>query len=363
MWYGRNRCLLRILAVLILVLAVLCAHIWHRKQSGDQSSKSGASKSEETPTSALKTDENYTTGKGKFTLNTEPSSESENPFGKYKQRDFRHVDQNISEVLNNMSLSGKVIYTVPGFAISMALVNTSIWIPLYLENYVIVISLVTGNEISRIAIPNVKTIYTVLQVNDEVLLASDNGLFVLSAAGLIQYQVAGGRFYDISNDGDILLACTGLNTNVIQIRVLVHDDKKMIAVREILIEKKMDHSGYVSMTLYNKHIYLRPINIGDANIYQYTLGGELARTYTSNGQGTANDAFRLSMVDIWGTILMCDWGNQKFLRLTARGEWQAYSAGGVVRPWDVIIVDNYLYIYSWDEIQSIGKISQFEIVK
>ena len=280
------------------------------------------------------------------------------------ESDFRHVKQNILEALNRLSLDPTGIYSLPRFGYRMALVNDTIWIPLFYNHSIAVITL-NDIEVKKIYFPGYTDLHprAVLQVNEvDVLLASDKGLFFLNSTGHIQYSVAEGNFKDISKHDGKVIALQWVSQEEIWLHRLKYDSSKWVADKEHIVIGKIQ-IGYsdVTMAVYGESVYISSWSYD--KIYKYTLGGVLHQTYGGEGSVVGElDGPHLSAVDPWGTVLVCDWGNARLQTLSAEGEWRKYRLGSEVRqPWDVIIVEKSLYILWWHYKNNNRRISQYNV--
>ena len=214
-----------------------------------------------------------------------------------------------------------------------SLVRGQIWIPTQV-NYqgCIMVYSVDGSYYNTLKIPGVvdtpravvewKSYAQARNKTLDAVVASNTGLFAISAEGELLETIHDGNFYNVCTCGDRLYA---LEYNTHQVYTFQHKYGVWNNLKTLQLTK-LKHSKYNQLAntlqVYNGDVYV--YIWGFDTVYRYNMDGVLIGQYGGEGKGGGAGrlyAGRLCGHDRTGTLLVCDRDNKRIQVLGADGKW------------------------------------------
>ena len=185
---------------------------------------------------------------------------------KAKLESFKEVFTRQLKCQDNISLSGQ--------ATRMGMINDNIWIPVPNNNTIQVFDQ-EGKLVKSIQHQN-QPRSAEQATNGDIILASDNGLEVISEDGKIITRLKSGKFSDVSVDGDQFGA---LNYSTREINVWKHDDVSGVWKQMSCFKDKNGNAHCMGTLLhFSDRIYAIP-NHGNNKVDEYSDNAEFIRQH------------------------------------------------------------------------------------
>lgn len=264
--------------------------------------------------------------------------------GQFEGTDKRHYDGNIHQLLFSLQdkRSDSEIHHQRDPTHRIAFINEELWAPIYTRQFITAISDVDTRKITFPTVDDLRP-KSLLQLNKtNVIMASNQGLFILDIEGKIVSPILQGEIMDLSMDNNLIAVVEVTNQSVIILKEEDNDWVQKYSITALQISKYY----YVSMILNDYHIYI--CSSGQYEIHKYNLyNGRLINSYGKKGEGHNPGLIKspyISLIDMHGSVLICDKLNGQFQLMTKDGVWQVFTLEGITYPRDFIIQHDHVYI-------------------
>ena len=271
-----------------------------------------------------------------------------------KYEDVRNIRGNFNILLAGLTTGRqKEIVKLNGVSHRLGIVQfdsiTEFWVPIAKKHFIQVYTL-QGIKSYEIYFPDFDYTYPIAvhQVHEnEVILASEIGLFCLDRYGVIQYKLTDGKFSDVTFNGRRIIAMDYKNHRIVKFSkqqgIWVENPRVSFKIQSLHLES----DSYGTFVVHGRHTYVASST--KFEVQKYSNTGTLLNNYQSQ-QKKASQRMRQSLtvsgIDSNGAILLCDFYNNQIETMSVHGQFHKYPIHDLRDIRDAVIIKQTMYILS-----------------
>lgn len=263
------------------------------------------------------------------------------------ERSFRCIIRSKYSDLTSVICKPTGEFRIKNFHNRMCIIEDEIWMPLTEENSVAIYSTAGSLLKEKLPFENVERPHAFHALNeDHILIAAENGLYILFSANMSTSLILRGNFSDVCVDKTIAVALECKQGKV----YVLNFQKKPVQKSSFRINFKLVnmYKNESKLVLSDQNIFISVYN--DEPLLKYDLSGKLLGEFGQWGKGVAGNmgSPKVCAADNKGNVLVSDSANNRLQVMNPNSKWSVLLSH-VNHPKDAVVLEGgLLYILTDD---------------